>query len=180
MSHVACSVCLSVCVLATRVSCAKTSEQETIKMPFRLEWDWCALTHTHTQPFYCWSGICPGPPGSAGTRKVKPRRLKPIWIYWSKRQWHLLGYMQDRTPCRQPCQHPTTQFFYRPDALLDAQPTASKHWRHEVPPHFPLFSMLSFHSLSLLIRSSSISTITTKSSAYNNSHGKATLNSLPW
>ena len=42
-------------------------------------------THTHTQPLYCWSGICPGPPGSAGTRKVKPRRLKPIWIYWSKR-----------------------------------------------------------------------------------------------
>jgi len=41
------------------------------------------MTHTHTQPFYCWSGICPGPPGSAGTRKVKPRRLKPIWIYWS-------------------------------------------------------------------------------------------------
>jgi len=43
------------------------------------------MTHTHTQPFYCWSRICPGPPGSAGTRKVKPRRLKPIWIYWSKR-----------------------------------------------------------------------------------------------
>jgi len=39
----------------------------------------------HTQPFYCWSGMCPGPPGSAGTRKVKARRLKPIWIYWSKR-----------------------------------------------------------------------------------------------
>jgi len=34
-----------------------------------------ACTHTHTQPFYCWSGICPGPPGSAGTRKVTPRRL---------------------------------------------------------------------------------------------------------
>ena len=42
-------------------------------------------THTHTQPFYCSSGICPGPPGWAGTRKVKPGRLKPIWIYWSKR-----------------------------------------------------------------------------------------------
>jgi len=28
---------------------------------------------------------------------------------------------------RQPCQHPTTQFFYRPDALPVAQPTASKH-----------------------------------------------------
>ena len=46
-------------------------------------------THTHTQPFYCSSGICPGPPGWAGTgtRKVKPGRVKPIWIYWSKRKW---------------------------------------------------------------------------------------------
>jgi len=33
---------------------------------------------------------------------------------------------------RQPHQHPITQFFYRPDALADAQPTASKHWR-QVP-----------------------------------------------
>ena len=41
------------------------------------------VTHTHTQPFYCSSGICPGPPGWAGIRKVKPGRLKPIWIYWS-------------------------------------------------------------------------------------------------
>ena len=45
-----------------------------------------SVHNTHnTQPFYCWSGICPGPPGSAGTRKIKPSRLKPIWIYWSKR-----------------------------------------------------------------------------------------------
>ena len=41
----------------------------------------------------------------------------------------------------------------------------------------PLFSTKSFHSLSLLIRSSSVSAITTRSSAYNNSHG-ATLNSV--
>jgi len=26
----------------------------------------CIYTHTHTQPFYCCSGICPGPPGWAG------------------------------------------------------------------------------------------------------------------
>ena len=39
--------------------------------------------YTHTQPFYCSSGIYLGPPGWSGTRKVKPRRLKPIWIYWS-------------------------------------------------------------------------------------------------
>jgi len=36
--------------------------------------------HTHTQPFYCSSGICPGPP----VEQV-PGRLKPSWIYWSKR-----------------------------------------------------------------------------------------------
>jgi len=42
-------------------------------------------THTHTQPFYCFSGVCPGQPAWAGTRKVKPGRLKPIWIYRSKR-----------------------------------------------------------------------------------------------
>jgi len=41
-----------------------------------------------------------------------------------------------------------------------------------------LFSTLSFHSLSLLIRSSSVSAITTRSSAYSNSHSKVTLNSL--
>jgi len=43
--------------------------------------------HTHTQPFYCSSEVYPGPPGWAGTRKIKPGRLKPIWIYWSKRWW---------------------------------------------------------------------------------------------
>jgi len=43
--------------------------------------------HTHTQSFYCSSGICPGLPGWAGTRKVKTRKVKPIWIYWSKRYW---------------------------------------------------------------------------------------------
>ena len=32
-------------------------------------------------------------------------------------------------PDRQPRQHPTAQFFYRPDALSAAQPTASKHGR---------------------------------------------------
>jgi len=40
----------------------------------------------------------------------------------------------------------------------------------------PLFSTLFFHSLSLLIRSPSLSAITT--CAYNNSRGKSTLNSL--
>jgi len=43
-------------------------------------------THTHTQAFYCSSGICLGTPGWAGTRKVKSG-FKPIWIYWSKLRW---------------------------------------------------------------------------------------------
>jgi len=38
----------------------------------------------------------------------------------------------DLAPDRQPRQHPTTQFFYRPDALPAAQPTASKHWRPQL------------------------------------------------
>ena len=39
----------------------------------------------------------------------------------------------------------------------------------------PLLSTFSFHSFSLLIRSSSVSAITAKSSAYSSSHGRATL-----
>jgi len=42
----------------------------------------------------------------------------------------------------------------------------------------PLFSKLSFHLLSLLVRSSSVSAITATSLTYNNSHGKLTLHSL--
>jgi len=90
----------------------------------------------YTQPFYCSSGICPGPPGWALSRyqKGKTRKVKTN-----------LGLLEQETVSgsgicwaicksaphpRQPHQHPTTQFFYRPDALPAAQPTASKHWRH--------------------------------------------------
>jgi len=44
--------------------------------------------------------------------------------------------------------------------------------------HIFSHAMLFFHSLCLLIRSSSVLSIITKSSAYNNLHGKVTLNSL--
>jgi len=39
---------------------------------------------------------------------------------------------QQLAPDRQPRQHPTTQFFYRPDALPAAQPTVSKHSRQKL------------------------------------------------
>jgi len=39
-------------------------------------------THTHTHTHTRLTALCPGLPRWAGTRKVKP-----IWIYCSKRQW---------------------------------------------------------------------------------------------
>jgi len=49
-------------------------------------------------------------------QKGKTGRLKPIWIYWSKRQWVAVAsaglYACKSAPHpRQPRQHPTTQFF---------------------------------------------------------------------
>jgi len=48
----------------------------------------------------------------------------------SKWQWHQLGHMQVFISL-QTDNHatPPLSFFYRPDALPAAQPTASKHWR---------------------------------------------------
>ena len=48
-------------------------------------------------------------------QKVKPGRLKPIWIYWSKKWWVAVAsaglYAKSAPHPRQPRQHPTTQFF---------------------------------------------------------------------
>jgi len=43
------------------------------------------ITHTHTRSFYSSSGFCTRLPGWARTRRVKSKKVKPIWIYWSKR-----------------------------------------------------------------------------------------------
>jgi len=47
----------------------------------------------------------------------------------SEWQWHQLGHMQVCTSLQTDnhASTPITQFFYRPDALPAAQPTASKH-----------------------------------------------------
>ena len=52
----------------------------------------------------------------------------------SEWQWLQLGHMQVCTSL-QTDNHANTPplVFYRPDALLAAQPTASKHWRHNLP-----------------------------------------------
>jgi len=49
-------------------------------------------THTHTtvlRPCWILSGTTWLSREPASTRKVKP-----VWIYWSKRQWHQLGHMR--------------------------------------------------------------------------------------
>ena len=83
-------------------------------------------THTFTHTF---NGPFPGLPRWAGTRKVKPIwiLLKQETVSGSGISWAIC---KSASRSRQiPCQYPTTQVFYRPDALPAAQPTASKHWR---------------------------------------------------
>jgi len=83
---------------------------------------------THTHPFN-------GP--LSGTTRVsrypKGKTNLDFTEAWdSEWQWYPLGHMQVCTSLQRDNharQHPTAQF-YRPDALLAAQPTASKHWRH--------------------------------------------------
>jgi len=70
--------------------------------------------HTHTRL----TAPCPGLPGWAGKRKVKP-----IWILLKQDTVSGNGSRQVTTPA------PHHSVFYRPDALPAAQQTASKHWR---------------------------------------------------
>jgi len=72
---------------------------------------------------------CPGLPKWAGTRKVKP--LDFTEARDSEWQWHRLGHMQVCTSLQTDnhASTPPLSFFYRPDALLSAQPTTSKYCR---------------------------------------------------
>jgi len=85
-----------------------------------------SCNHTHTRL----TALFPGRPRWAGTRKGKTN-LDFTGARDSEWQWHQQCYVQVCTsllaPGRQPRQHRTTQFFYRPDAPPAAQPTASKH-----------------------------------------------------
>ena len=79
-------------------------------------------THTHTPLL---TALCPGLPGWAGTRKVKPvSRARDIeWVAMASAGPYATRSRQITTPAPH---HPV----YRPDALRAAQPTVSKHWRH--------------------------------------------------
>jgi len=79
--------------------------------------------HTHTHL----TALCPGLPGWAGTRKVKP-----IWILLKQEtvsgSWAICKSAPRSRQITMPAPHRSV--FYRPDALPAAQPTVSKHWRH--------------------------------------------------
>ena len=87
------------------------------------------MAHTHTHTHTRLTALFPRLPRWVGTRKVKP-----IWILLKQETVSGSGISlaicksaprsrQITTPA------PHTLFFYRPDGLPAAQPTASKHWR---------------------------------------------------
>ena len=86
-------------------------------------------THTHTHTHIRLTAICPGLPGWAGTRKVKPIRilLKQETVSGSGISWVICKSAPRSRQITMPAPHRSV--FYRPDALPATQPTASKHWR---------------------------------------------------
>ena len=82
-------------------------------------------SHTHTHPF---NGPFPGLPRVSRYQKGKTN-LDFTEARDSEWQWHQLGHMQVCTSLQTDSHTctPPLKFFYRPDALPAAQPTASKH-----------------------------------------------------
>ena len=70
---------------------------------------------------------CPGLPGRAGTRKVKPIwiLLKQETVSGSGNSWAVCKSAPHSRQITMPAPHHSV--FYRPDALPATQPTASKH-----------------------------------------------------
>ena len=81
------------------------------------------ITHIHT----LLTALCPGLPGSAGTRKVKPIwiLLKQETVSGSEIRWAICKSAPRSRQITTPAHHHSV--FYRPDALPAAQPTVSKH-----------------------------------------------------
>ena len=80
-------------------------------------------THTHTRL----TALCPGLPGWAGTRKVKPMwiLLKQVTVSGSGISCAVCKSAPHSRQTTTPAPHHTV--FYSPDALPATQPTASKH-----------------------------------------------------
>ena len=79
--------------------------------------------------------LCPGLPGWASTRKVKPvwTLLKQETVSGSGISWAICKSAPHSRQITTPTSHHSV--FYRPDALTATQPTASKHWREGMENH---------------------------------------------
>jgi len=101
------------------------SKSSRVKLPLISNGDICTFnTDTHTRL----TALCPGLPGWAGTRNVKP-----IWILLKQETvsgsgicWAVCKSAPHSRQITTPAPHRSV--FYRPDALPAAQPTASKQW----------------------------------------------------
>ena len=89
----------------------------------------CGLLQLLLLHYTLLTALCPGLPGSAGTRKVKPIwiLLKQETVSGSGISWAICKSASHSRQRTTPAPHHSV--FYRPDALPAAQPTASKHWR---------------------------------------------------
>ena len=85
------------------------------------------ITYIHT--YTRLTALCPGLPGWAGTRMVKPIwiLLKQETVSGSGISWAICKSAPRSRQITTPAPH--NSVFYRPDALPAAQPTASKHRR---------------------------------------------------
>ena len=112
--------------------------------------EYVAHTHTHTHTHLM--ALCPGLPGWACTRKVKPIwiLLKQETVSGSGISWAICKSASRSRQITMPAPHHSV--FYRPGALPAAQPTASKHWRqkHWSTAHTSTLISLSLQSSSSL------------------------------
>jgi len=92
---------------------------------------WSSWCHYHTQTHtHRLTALFLGLPGWASTRKVKAVRilLKQETVSGNGINWAMCKSTSRSRHITMPVPHHSS-FFYRPEALLAAQPTASKHWR---------------------------------------------------
>ena len=96
---------------------------------WHLTTNYSTLTSLHTHAHTCLTALCPGLPGWACTRKVKPIwiLLKQETVSGSGISWAICKSAPRSRQITTPATHHSV--IYRPDALPAAKPTASKHWR---------------------------------------------------
>jgi len=128
------------------VACSVTYITDVVHRPIV----WCSLTvhflchthrHTHTRT-HTRTRAFNGPFFRDYPGEPVPERWKPIWILLKQEigsgsgiSWAMCKSAPRSRQITIPA--PTTQFFYRPDALPAAQPTVSKRWRQTFLCHIP-------------------------------------------